>query len=122
MCTLFFSGLVLWTSLGTVQEAMHVLMAGVPHGVDTTVLTRQLQDIPSVLEVHDLHVWALSGDKRNMWAHLTVATGADSTAVLKSAQRVAARYSCHHTCFQLQDVETYDPRNDGDCFTPHAQV
>ena len=37
-------------------------------------------------------------------------------------QRVAARYSCHHTCFQLQDVETYDPRNDGDCFTPHAQV
>ena len=42
--------------------------------------------------------------------------------MLKSAQRVAARYSCHHTCFQLQDVETYDPRNDGDCFTPHAQV
>ena len=122
ICTFAFSALVLWTSLGTMRDATHVLMAGVPADISVDDVSHRLCAIDGVLKVQCLHVWAMANDKRNMWAHLTVATGADSTAVLKSAQRVAARYSCHHTCFQLQDVETYDPRDDGDCFTPHAQV
>lgn len=122
VCTILFSALVLWTSLGTVQEAMHVLMAGVPHGVDARALTRQLQSIPSVIEVHDLHVWALAGDKRNIWAHLTVTPGADSTAVIYEAQRIARTVDCHHTCFQVEDSVTYDKAMEGDsCYGPGCQ-
>ena len=35
-----------------------------------------------VLDVHDLHVWTLVGSKVNVWAHLTVESGADQTRVL----------------------------------------
>ena len=119
VCTLFFSALVLWTSLGTVQEAMHVLMAGVPHGVDCNTIIKQLEGIPSVIDVHDLHVWALSGDKRNMWAHLMVTPGADSTQVIYEAQRIARAVDCHHTCFQVEDSGTYDKESEGEaCFKP----
>lgn len=117
VCTIGFSGLVLMTSISTVQDAMHVLMAGVPSGVDLKSITQQLLSIPDVVEVHDVHVWALSSDKLNMWAHLTVAPCTASTPVLYEAQRIARSIGCNHTCFQIEDTSTYDKDQCGhDCF------
>ena len=105
--------------MGTVTEAMHVLMAGVPHGADAEDLVAHLRAIRGVLGVHDVHVWTLAGDKINLWAHLTVESGVDSTKILYAAQKVARSIGCHHTCFQLEDVGTYDRRVEGEsCFQP----
>ena len=108
--------------MSTVQEGLHVLMAGVPYGADSTEIFEELSEIPGVLGVHDLHVWTLAGDKLNIWAHLTVQSGADTTAVLYAAQTVAREVNCHHSCFQLEDASTYDRSVEGDdCFEPgHA--
>ena len=108
VCTFLFSLLVLWSSVGTVKEAVHVLMAGKPHGVDTARVLERLSHIPHVIDVHDFHVWTLSGDMNNMWAHLTVEPGADSTAVLNAAQAIAKSVQCSHCCFQVEDSGTYD--------------
>ena len=51
---------------------------------------------------------SLSGDMNNMWAHLTVEPGADSTAVLNAAQAIAKSVQCSHCCFQVEDSGTYD--------------
>ena len=99
---------MLWSSVGTVKEAVHVLMAGKPHGVDTARVLERLSHIPHVIDVHDFHVWTLSGDMNNMWAHLTVEPGADSTAVLNAAQAIAKSVQCSHCCFQVEDSGTYD--------------
>ena len=107
----------MWSTAGTVREAMHVLMAGVPYGADLGELLQALHDIPSVLGVHDLHVWTLVGDKVSMWAHLTIEPAADTTKILYAAQAIATTIRCHHTCFQLEDGQTYDRSVEGDgCF------
>ena len=119
ICTFLFSILVMWSTMGTVREAMHVLMAGVPYGTDTDEFMRKLQNIPGVIDVHDLHVWTLVGNKNNVWAHLTVESTADTTQVLYAAQKVARSIQCHHTCFQLENVATYDRSVEGPgCFEP----
>ena len=83
------------------------------------MVMRKLLAIPTVINVHDLHMWTLVGNKSNVWAHLTVASGTDHTQVLYAAQRVARSIGCHHTCFQLEDAATYDRRVEGDsCFEP----
>jgi len=59
----------------------------------------------------------LVGSKRNMWAHIMVEPGADSTPVILAAQRVARAHNCMHTCFQVEDSGTYDKSIEGDaCF------
>ena len=98
---------------------MHILMAGVPLDADAPALLRKLKAIPHVLDVHDLHVWALSGDKLNVWAHMTVESGADTTPILYAAQKIAKSIGCYHTCFQLEDARTYDRSVEGEgCFLP----
>jgi solute carrier family 30 (zinc transporter), member 2 len=119
ICTFLFSFLVLSSTWSTMSEGMHVLMAGAPLNADTPSLLRRLQAIPNVVNVHDLHVWATSSDKINVWAHLTIKSGTDTTAVLYAAQKVAKSIGCHHTCFQLEDQLTYDLRVEGDeCYMP----
>ena len=108
VCTFFFSILVMWSSVGTTQDAIHTLMAGSPHGVDMSDVEAQLRAIPNVLDVHCFHSWTLAGDKHNMMAHLSVRPGTDTTPVLYAAQRIAYAADCHHTCFQIEDVGTYD--------------
>ena len=123
ICTFIFSILVMWSTMGTVREAMHTLMAGVPHGADTDELLRRLRAIPGVLDVHDLHVWTFVGNKVNVWAHMTVDEGAEHTHILYAAQKVARALNppCYHSCFQLEDVATYDRRVEGEgCFEPPA--
>ena len=71
-------------------------------------MLERLSHIPHVIDVHDFHVWTLSGDMNNMWAHLTVEPGADSTAVLNAAQAIAKSVQCSHCCFQVEDSGTYD--------------
>jgi len=123
ICTFLFSILVMWSTWSTVREAMHILMAGAPLGTDTARLLQQLRTIPGVRDVHDLHVWTLVGDKINVWAHLTVDPGVDSTAILYAAQAVARTVECHHSCFQLEDASTYDRSVEGDgCFSPPPEV
>merc|ERR1712070_873495 len=108
ICTLIFSVLVLWTSIGTIREALRVLMAGVPVDIDCSLIEQRLLAIPSVIEVHDMHVWSLTPEKRLMWAHLTLGPYAHSTTVLYEAQQVARDHNVLHTCFQLEDPTTYD--------------
>jgi len=95
-------------------------MAGVPKGIDMAAVQRRLASIPSVIEVHDVHVWTLVGNKRNLWAHLTTEPGADSTRVLYDAQAVGRKFSCHHTCFQVEDSATYDKSVEGDCCNEYS--
>jgi zinc transporter 2 len=121
ICTFLFSVLVMWSTMGTVNEAVHVLMAGVPYSVDPEDLTAHLRSIRGVLGVHDLHVWTLAGEKINVWAHLTVESGCDSTRILYAAQGAARSIGCHHSCFQLEDAGAYDVRVEGEgCFEPSS--
>ncbi len=56
-----------------VREALNVLMEGVPPGMDITSVRADLQAQPGVVDVHDLHVWALASRTPAMTAHVVVA-------------------------------------------------
>lgn len=113
ICTVLFSILVIWSTMITARDAVHVLMAGVPRGLNLPEVLDELRAIPTVVDVHDLHIWTHVGKKRNMWAHLMVTPDADSTQVLYAAQRIARAHSCFHTCFQVENSATYDKAVEG---------
>lgn len=68
------------------REVLAVLGQHAPHDVDLVAVERDLEAVPGVAEIHDLHAWTLTSGMNVATAHIVLAVGADSSAVLSGAQ------------------------------------
>jgi cobalt-zinc-cadmium efflux system protein len=84
-------------------EALRVLVQAAPRRLDVPALLDELSDIAGVVDVHDLHVWTLTSDMEVATAHLMVATGTDTHAVLDQARTLLAeRHGITHATLQVE--------------------
>jgi cobalt-zinc-cadmium efflux system protein len=85
------------------REAVRVLVQAAPARLDLTALQAELAGIGGVVDVHDLHVWTLTSDMEVATAHLMVAVGTDSHAVLDQAtELLAERHGISHATLQVE--------------------
>ncbi len=72
------------------KESMNILLQGVPHGVDMERLNAAIRAIPGVVDIHSLHVWALTTGKYVLSAHLVVdRSRSDGSSIMAAATAVA---------------------------------
>src|SRR5690242_6257281 len=56
--------LILRSAWGLVQESWHVLMEGVPEGVEIDAIRAALlTEVPGLLDVHHIHLWSLTPEQ-----------------------------------------------------------
>ena len=85
------------------REAVRVLVQAAPDRLTVTDVQHDLNAIAGVLDVHDLHVWTLTSDMEVVTAHLRVAVGTDSHAVLDEARDILAeRHGITHATLQVE--------------------
>ena len=85
------------------REALRVLVQAAPARLDLTELQAELAGIGGVVDVHDLHVWTLTSEMEVATAHLMIAAGADSHAVLDRARELLAeRHGIAHSTLQVE--------------------
>lgn len=88
------------------RQALRILVQQAPEGVDLHELRGELAALPSVDEVHDLHVWTLTSGMEVASAHLTTPPEADHGYVLVAAQQLLAeRYEIEHATLQVEPAE-----------------
>ncbi len=58
--SLLIGGLILWSSWGILDEAVNVLLAAAPKGLNMSALEGAVKAVPGVLGLHDLHVWTVA--------------------------------------------------------------
>lgn len=95
-------------ALKVAKESAHILMEGVPYGIDTQSVRDALSSLPNVRQVHDLHIWSLCSSCRYLSAHLVVDEEGmkDVNSVLSSAQEVLRRrFHIHHATLQVEPLE-----------------
>jgi cobalt-zinc-cadmium efflux system protein len=86
------------------REASHVLMQGVPDGVDIDAVRAALQAEPYILDVHDLHVWALGSKEPILTAHLVAANNVETLALqARAAKMLHDRFGIDHTTLQMEE-------------------
>lgn len=85
------------------REVIAVLGQHVPEGMDLDQVVRDLEGVPGVVEVHDLHVWTLTSGMLVATAHLVIGD-ADSQTVLEQARAVMrTNYDLEHATLQVED-------------------
>jgi len=95
-------------ALRVAREAAHILMEGVPYGVDTQKVRDALKGLRGVQQVHDLHIWSLCSSCRCLSAHLVVdeETMKDPSLLLSDAQEMLRRqFDIHHATLQIERSE-----------------
>jgi cobalt-zinc-cadmium efflux system protein len=85
--SILISLLILFGAWRLLQDATHVLMEGVPTGMDVATLERVARETPGVRDVHDVHVWSIVGDSPVVTAHVVLAAGAHGVEVARNVGR-----------------------------------
>lgn len=70
--TLLIAGYILWHGLLEIRSCIHILMAGVPAGVDLGALGDAVRAVDGVVDVHHLHVWQLDEGSPYFEAHVVI--------------------------------------------------
>ena len=84
-------------------RTLRVLLQAAPPGLDLAAVERDLGHLTGVVDVHDLHVWTLTSDMDVASAHVMVAAGSDTHAVLDQARSLLAdRYGVAHATLQIE--------------------
>ena len=83
----------------------HVLLEGVPTGLDTAEIGHSMATIAGVSSVHDLHVWSLSSTEISLSAHIVIEDMRDWQDILARLQtHLQERYDIGHTTLQPESL------------------
>lgn len=97
--------IILLGSWRVLRPTLHLLMEGVPEGIDLAEIGAALTDTPAVREVHDLHIWSLCAGHVALSAHVVVDDGplANTTALMAELKgRLRERFGIAHTTIQIE--------------------
>lgn len=72
LLSLLVAALILISSLRLLHDTSHILLEGVPHGLDLDEIGHGLASVEGVRSVHDLHVWSLSSREVSLSAHVVI--------------------------------------------------
>jgi cobalt-zinc-cadmium efflux system protein len=85
------------------REVLAVLGQHAPDGLDLDAVVRDLEEVPGVAEVHDLHAWTLTSGMNVATAHLVTGVGSDPQAVLAGAQAALREvHGIEHATLQVE--------------------
>lgn len=90
------------------RQSLHLLFDGVPGSIALADVDATLRELPGVVDVHDLHVWAMSTTGIALTAHLVMPGGHPGDAFLESIGRqLHDRFHITHPTIQIE-LDSHD--------------
>ena len=92
-----------WTLM---RQAGHILMQGVPDGLDLEAVRSALLEHPHVTQIHDLHAWALGSKEPVLTVHVVADEGTAARDPLRTelVQMLSKRFGITHATLQVEAV------------------
>ncbi|MFN2334759.1 MAG: cation diffusion facilitator family transporter [Wenzhouxiangellaceae bacterium] len=114
--SLLICALILIAAIRLLRTALGVIMERVPDSVDIEQARAALTRIPGVVEIHDLHIWQVSGDRIALSAHVVLADLQDWPDMLARCNAMLLEdFAIDHATLQPEPVDAggcrhLDPR------------
>jgi cobalt-zinc-cadmium efflux system protein len=100
--------LIVWNAWLIIRESVEILLEGTPRDIDVKAMVADIQQVPGVRGVHDLHVWSITQNVRALSAHVLVddepiSVGAGIQRRINELLHI--RYNIAHATLQLECVD-----------------
>ncbi|MAM89808.1 MAG: cation transporter [unclassified Hahellaceae] len=103
--SLVVSLLILVSAIRLLREIAHVLMEGVPAGIDAGQVNEALIATPGVQAVHDMHIWSLTTSSHALSAHIELSSMQSWSETLPQLRSVLRdRFDITHSTLQPEDA------------------
>ena len=107
LVSVFIGLLIVWNAWLIIRESVEILLEGTPRDIDVEVMVKDIQQVPGVRGVHDLHVWSITQNMRALSAHVLVDD--EPFSVGAGIQRginamLQQRYNIAHATLQLECI------------------
>jgi cobalt-zinc-cadmium efflux system protein len=103
LTSLVIVAVIAGSTWGVLRDAAHLSLDGVPRGVRLDEVDAYLRGLPGVIEVHDLHVWALSTTTTALTAHLVHAEPqAPEHLLLQACHELDTKFRIGNATLQLE--------------------
>jgi len=104
--SVFICLLLLGSTVNLLREAIHVLMEGTPHNIDTDEIERAMGEMAGVASVHDIHVWTLASGVVALTAHVQLQDLHGWMNVLPNMRDMLdERFNINHVTLQPETVD-----------------
>lgn len=108
--SLLVSVVILVGTWGLLKQSVNLALDAVPEGIDAEAVNTYLAGLPGVLEVHDLHIWAMSTTETALTAHLVMATNTCEPRFLGDVgDALHRKFKIEHSTLQVEPPEAPDP-------------
>jgi len=110
IASLVIAGLIVPRALSLLRDVFHVLSESVPKNMDVEKIREHILATPGVVDVHDVHVWAITSGAPVFSAHVVVttqlfATGGTGELLDALSGCLAGHFDVEHSTFQLEPAE-----------------
>jgi cobalt-zinc-cadmium efflux system protein len=107
--------LILRGAVAITKEAAHILLEAAPPDLDAPGMTTVLKAVPEVLDVHHLHTWCLTPDRKLATLHAVVSDCADGDRTLDAITgTLRERFGIDHATVQLERGPCPDRHREGE--------
>ena len=94
---------VAWSGIEILRQSLRIVLDAVPEGIDQAAVEAALRQLPGVLNVHHVHIWALSTSQSALTAHVVRHPGSiDDLDWLHQAKQRLAQLGIAHSTIQLE--------------------
>jgi cobalt-zinc-cadmium efflux system protein len=127
IASLFVVVLMVKGGWALLRDSGRILLEAAPAGVNPDAIADRLLSVPTVVEIHDLHVWVITSNQPALSAHVLVEPVADCHTVRQQLQRMLAdEFKITHATLQVDHIGeellqvTAPEQGRGHCQDPHG--
>lgn len=96
------TALIIRGAWSLVRESVDILLESVPKHIDLGAVRQQLELIPGIESVHDLHIWSVTPRMVAMSAHAIVRNAASQQHVLEHVHDAMGLFGISHITVQIE--------------------
>ncbi len=107
IASLLIAALIVPRAISLLRDVVHVLTESAPRDTDVEQIRRHLLQTPGVVDVHDVHVWAITSGDSVFTAHVEVAasvfeSGETDEMLDRLGECLKGHFDVEHSTFQLE--------------------
>jgi len=99
---LIIAAIIVYSTWDLLHDSIRLSLDGVPEGKNLPEIKQRILSVPGVLDVHHLHIWALSTTETALTAHVVIKDCSQMEAIKQTIKNDLAKDDIHHATIEIE--------------------